>query len=298
VIERTVASDPRLADYRLMSDADLVKRRGLFVAETRLVVTHVIERMPAAVRSVLVNEAAYRGLEAILATLPAHVPVFVCAAADFPIITGFNFHRGCLAIVERPRELTAAEIIERSVSSPSTDRSADSSRYGTLIVLEGVTNADNVGAVFRDAAAFRAGGVLLDPATCDPLYRKAIRTSTAAVLRVPFARVDPWPSGLDRLRERRISIVALTPREPSVTIDAFASARPDRIALLVGTEGTGLTPAAEAAADCRVRIPIASDVDSLNLAVAVGIALHRLASVNVGGENADQSRGDDDVGVR
>ena len=127
------------------------------------------------------------------------------------------------------------------------------------------------------AAAFGAGAVLLSPACCDPLYRKAIRTSMAAVLRVPFARLDAWPHGLVCLREAGFTIVALTPRAPARSLEEFsARPRPERIALVVGTEGEGLSPALEEIADVRVRIPIADDVDSLNVAVAAGIALYAL----------------------
>ena len=153
-----------------------------------------------------------------------------------------------------------------------------SSSVGVVLVLEGVSNADNVGGVFRNAAAFGVRGVLLSPTCCDPLYRKAIRTSMGAVLRVPFARLDDWPAGLTPMRGAGFTIAALTPRAPSETLDAFAARpRPERLALLVGTEGAGLTLAAESAADHRVRIPIDERVDSLNVAVAVGIALYALS---------------------
>lgn len=261
----TGSDDPRVVDYRDIAEHELVRSRGLFVAEGRLVVGRLIEDRRHTLRSVLVNEAAYRALEATLAAV--HVPIYVCETPDLLRITGHDIHRGCLALVERPAALTVGAILESL--GPTT----------TLIILEGVTNADNVGGVFRNAAAFGADGVLLDPACCDPLYRKAIRTSMAAVLRVPFARVDAWPYGLGELRDLGFEIAALTPREPALTIDAFAASRTSRVALLVGTEGEGLTRAAEAAADCHVRIPIAPDVDSLNLAVAVGIALPRLSTI-------------------
>ena len=121
--------------------------------------------------------------------------------------------------------------------------------------------------------------MLLSPTCCDALYRKAIRTSMGATLRVPFASAAPddWPRLLTRVKAAGFTIVALTPREPSETLDAFAARpRAPRIALIVGAEGAGLTPSVEAAADCRVRIPIGDSVDSLNVAVAAGIALHAL----------------------
>jgi tRNA G18 (ribose-2'-O)-methylase SpoU len=254
--------DPRIAAYRNVPDPELVRSRGLFIAEGRLVVRRVIEDGRWRVQSVLVSDAARQSLQPVLDAIAPRIPVYVCAATEFPRITGFNLHRGCLALVERPAALMPERLIETA---------------RTIVVLEGLTNADNVGGVFRNAAAFGVGGVLLSPTCCDPLYRKAIRTSMASVLRVPFARADAWPDELFRLRARGFTIVALTPREPSETVSAFAAdARPGRLALIVGTEGAGLTPAVEALADRRVRIPIEDGVDSLNVAVAVGIALYAL----------------------
>jgi tRNA G18 (ribose-2'-O)-methylase SpoU len=263
-VERiTRANDPRVAVYRDVPDAELVRSRGLFVAEGRLVVRRVIEDGRYRVHSLLVSEAARQALEPAIATLPPDVPVYVCDTGDFLGIAGYDVHRGCLALVERPPVTPIASLLDLA---------------RTLVVVEGVTNADNVGGLFRNAAAFGAGAVLLSPTSCDPLYRKAIRTSMAAAIRVPFARADEWPGALSQVRNAGFTIVALTPREPSETLEVFASRpRPARLALVVGTEGAGLTPAVEATADYRVRIPIGDDVDSLNLAVAAGIALYRLS---------------------
>jgi tRNA G18 (ribose-2'-O)-methylase SpoU len=256
------ADDPRVAGYRAVSDAELMRSRGLFVAEGRLVVRRVIEDGRFPVRSMLVSDAALRALEPSIAKLGPDVPVYVCGPRDFLGIAGYDVHRGCLALVERPPALSTSALLASAQ---------------LLVVAEGVTNADNIGGVFRNAAAFGAGGVLLSPTSCDPLYRKAIRTSMAAVIRLPFARALDWPGVLLQVRAAGFTIVALTPREPSEVLDAFASRqRPGRLALMVGTEGDGLTPAAAAITDHRVRIPIGGDVDSLNLAVAVGIALYRL----------------------
>jgi tRNA G18 (ribose-2'-O)-methylase SpoU len=268
----TGPADPRVADYRDMAEPELVRSRGLFVAEGRLVVRRLIEEGRYRLRSVLVNDASYRGLEITLASAGERVPVYLCATADFLGITGHDLHRGCLALVERPTTLTAGGILDAVTSKPRA----------MVVVLEAVTNADNVGAVFRNAVALGADAVLLSPACCDPLYRKAIRTSMAATLRLPFARVEQWPDGLEAMRASGFTIVALTPRDPSITLGLFADApRPARIALLIGSEGPGLTPAAEAAADLRVRIPIAPGCDSLNLAVAAGIALYCLRTGSV-----------------
>jgi tRNA G18 (ribose-2'-O)-methylase SpoU len=258
------ANDPRAAAYRDLGDGDLLRTRGLFVGEGRMVVRRIVEDARFAVESLLLNDAALRDLEPSIARLDPSVPVLVCRTAEFARLTGFNLHRGCLALVHRPPPAAPAALIASAT---------------LLVVLEGVTNADNVGGVFRNAAAFAADGVLLSPTTCDPLYRKAIRTSMASVLQLPFARAaaDEWPSTIDSLRASGFVVVALTPREPSETLDAFAARpRPPRVALVVGTEGAGLTAAVEAAADYRVRIPIGGRVDSLNLAVATGIALHAL----------------------
>ncbi|HEV8345176.1 MAG TPA: RNA methyltransferase [Vicinamibacterales bacterium] len=262
--------DPRIVLYRDVSDAELMRSRGLFIAEGRLVVQRVIEDARFRVQSVLVSEAARRSLEPALNAVASNVPIYVCEAGDFLGITGHDIHRGCLALVERPPARSLEALLTGS---------------RTLVVLEAVANADNVGGVFRNAAALGADAVLLSPTCCDPLYRKAIRTSMAAVLSVPFARAGDWPGVLSDVRAARFTIVALTPREPSETLEAFRSRpRPDRVALVVGAEGGGLTPAVEATADYRVRIPISDGVDSLNLAVSVGIALYEL--------NTDKERRD------
>jgi tRNA G18 (ribose-2'-O)-methylase SpoU len=254
--------DTRIAAYHEVGDAELMRTRGLFVAEGRLVVQRVIDERRFTLHSVLTNDANHRALAAALATLPADVPVFLCDTHDFLGITGFDLHRGCLALVERPKPIASCEILRRG---------------RTIVILEGVTNADNVGGVFRNAAAFGADAVLLSPTCCDPFYRKAIRTSMSATVRMPFSRIDDWPGGLGDVRATGFTIVALTPRRPSLTLDEFiASGPPSQLALLVGTEGAGLSAAAEALADLHVRIPIRDAVDSLNLAVATGIALARL----------------------
>jgi tRNA G18 (ribose-2'-O)-methylase SpoU len=278
-IERILrADDPRIAAYRDVRDPELVRSRGLFIAEGRLVVRRVLADGRYRVQSVLVNDAAYRDLAALLDRTNLCAPVYVCATGDFLAITGYNIHRGCLALVERP----AAESLDEVIAS--TRR---------LVVLDGVTNADNVGAAFRNAAAFGSSGVLLSPTSCDPLYRKAIRTSMGAVLSVPFTRAGDWPADLSLVRAAGFTIVALTPHEPSETLQAFATQpRPSRLAIVAGTEGTGLTPAVESTADARVRIPISDAVDSLNVAMAIGIALYALDDSHQSPVVSHQSRFD------
>ena len=250
--------DPRLAAYRSVSDGELLRRRNLFVAEGRLVVSRVIEAGHR-IESLLLNDASCRGLEGLIGRLPPDLPIYICPTGQFTEITGFNLHRGCLALAERPPDRPLRSVLDER---------------DLLLVLEGVTDADNVGGAFRNAAAFGAG-VVLGGACCDPLYRKAIRTSMGSVLRTPYARVRDWPGGLETVRRAGFTIVALTPREDAIDLAACMRGRiGKRLALLAGTEGAGLTPAARSLADVNVRIPISRDVDSLNVATAAAIALY------------------------
>ena len=257
--------DPRFVDrelYRVIADHEQLRARGLFVAEGRLVVQRLIERQPDLVRSLLFNDAAYRALQ----STAVDVTAYVCDTADFETLTGYLIHRGCLALASRPPRRAVEDVLAAARS---------------LVLIEDVGNADNVGGIFRNAAAFGVGGVILSGGSADPLYRKSIRTSMGAVLGVPFATtaVDEWSAMLTALRRQGFQVVALTPEPSALDIDSFARAsRGQRVALLVGTEGAGLTEQSQAAADVRVRIPIRADVDSLNVSVATGIALHRLAT--------------------
>ena len=245
-------------------EPQLVRARGLFVAEGRLVVERLIEDGRCTIQSLLLSPAARRSLEPMLAAIRPDTPIYVCEARDFLGITGFD----CIEDVSPWRSVHP--------SSATCELLRDAQ---TLVILEGVTNADNVGGVFRNVAAFGADAVMLSPTCCDPLYRKAIRTSMGTTLRVPFATTDDWPSGLGDVRATGFTLVALTPHRGAQPIDAFLGAgRPQRVALLVGTEGAGLSETAESAAEARVRIPTTTMVDSLNLAVATGIVLARLSS--------------------
>jgi tRNA G18 (ribose-2'-O)-methylase SpoU len=251
------AHDPRLAGYARVGDPAWLRSQGLFAAEGRLVVERLIETGRFAIDSILVTQAAARALGARLDS--AGVAVLVCSADIMHRVTGFNFHRGCLALARRE-------------APPAIDSWLD--RKGVLVVLEGVGNPDNVGGLFRSAAAFGACGILIGPSTADPLYRKALRTSMGAVLQVPWSLAEPWPEVLTTLRSRGWRVAAMTPHPDAIPIDRFAMGRHRRVALLLGAEGSGLSDAALTAADDRVCIPIATAVDSLNVAVAAGIALH------------------------
>ena len=254
--------DPRVADYAKVGDPVWLRDHGLFVAEGRLVVRRLIEAGRFEIESILTTSTALKTLGDRVDALEC--PVYVITPAALESLTGFDFHRGCLALARRP------------LVDPPVDGFAAAHR---LLGLEGVGNPDNVGGLFRVAAAFDAGGVLLDPQSGDPLYRKAMRTSMGAALRVPFARAPSWPNELVRFHDRGFQIVALTPMASAMPLPAFAAASgsDDRYILMVGAEGSGLTPTALDAADVHVRIPIADHVDSLNVVVAAGIALAALS---------------------
>jgi tRNA G18 (ribose-2'-O)-methylase SpoU len=262
-IER--GDDPRLAAYADLAQPDQLGRRGRFAAEGRLVVERLLASRRYGVESLLLNEASLSSLSPLLSTLDASVPIYVCPPPLLVELTGHHFHRGCLALVRRPAPTLLADLL-------GTARS--------LVILEGVGNADNVGSVFRNAAAFGVDGVLLGPGCLDPLYRKAIRTSMAQTLLVPYVMLGKapalWLECLERLRELAFQLVALTPREPSTDIARFVLPASTRFALLVGAEGSGLSDALLGRAEHRVRIAMRPEVDSLNLGVATGIALHRL----------------------
>src|SRR5689334_9807499 len=183
IIESIAFTDSRLDEYRRIDAAEHYRECGLFVAEGRLVVRRAVAA-GYCLRSLLVSPAARRALEPTIDALPSRTPVYVCEPEDVRRISGFNIHRGCLAIVERPaaREFPALIAAARLV-----------------VVLEAVANPDNVGGIFRNAAAFGADAVILSPTAADPLYRKAIRTSMAASLHVPFARAESWPDDIVRL---------------------------------------------------------------------------------------------------
>jgi tRNA G18 (ribose-2'-O)-methylase SpoU len=258
-------TDPRVADYRAIPEPELLRTRGLFVAEGRLVVRRLLTSPRFRTRSLLVSERTLDSLRDLVDPATAPFDVFVASAAITAAVGGFNFHRGCLALGERRPPQTL------------DDLALDRSDARLIVVLEGLSQADNVGSVFRNAAAFGVGAVVLDSSCCDPLYRKALRTSMGAALDLPYARLAA-ASDLEQLRTMGYRLIALTPATDARSIvDAASAMAQARIALLVGAEGAGLSPQMAAMADDRVRIPMAPGVDSLNVATATGIALHRLS---------------------
>ena len=257
-------SDPRVADYRDLTDADLRRRRGLFVAEGREIVGRLLAGGRFRARSVLLTAPALDGLRNRLAAAGSDVRVYLARPEIVHAIVGFKFHLGCLAVGERGTAAPPAALI-----NPPGPR--------LLVVLDDITNPDNVGGIFRNAVAFGADGVLLSARCADPLYRKTIRVSVGGALAVPFCRLDAWREGLGRLRECGYSIVALTPSAPTDITELGASRSvPERLALVLGAEDHGLRPETRGHADVEVSIAMAPGADSLNVATASGIALHRL----------------------
>ncbi len=258
------ADDPRLDGYRDVQDPRWLRERGVFLAEGRKLVAALARARGFATRSVLATDVAIEALRHVLIELSDETPVYCVSRDVMQQVSGVRFHQGCVAAGE-PR------------AAPSLDKllgaCGDRSR---LVVLERVSDPDNVGSIFRSARAFGADGVLLSPGCASPLYRKAIRTSMGATLSLTFCAADPWPDALGALRRAGFALLALTP-DGDVDVDALAEGGlPARAALIFGTEGDGISEEVRALADERVRIAIERESDSLNVANAAAIALHRL----------------------
>ena len=261
--------DPRLADYRGVAEPALLRRDGLLVAEGRQVVRVLLAAPRFRVRSLLLSEAALAALDDLLAPRLPDIDVYLAPQAVFLPLTGFNINRGCLGIACRPAPVRLDDWL------------AGDPGARVLVAAEGIANPDNLGGLFRNALAFGADALLVGPSCSDPLYRKTIRVSMGASLRVPFVEAVPWPECLKTLAARGIAVIALTTDPAAVSIEEVARRRPGRFVLVAGSEGAGLTEAACAAATLSVRIPMALGVDSLNVATAAGIALHRLSGTGV-----------------
>jgi len=268
ILRVTDPEDPRIASFRNVRERDLVGRQGLFVAEGTVVLSVLAGAASFAPLSMLVLENRLAGLSDLLDRMPAEMPVHVADAAVMDAVAGFPMHRGVLAIGRRNAPPTADDLL---ASMPSS---------ALVLVLVGVSNHDNVGAIFRNAAAFGADAVFLDTTSCDPLYRKAIRVSVGGVFRVPFARFDDPTAFAASLAGAGFRSFALS---PSGADEIAFLKRPERAALFLGAEGDGLPETVLASME-TVRIAIAPGFDSLNVAAASAIALHRLADLSNRGE--------------
>ena len=293
----TDPADPRLADYVDLADPPARRRvereRSIMVVEGRVAVRRLLASHHR-VRSLLVDDhQAASADDLVAATRRRGAPVFVGSREVVAATVGFALHRGVVAAADRPEVLDPDEVVTRAAAARGLG-----SGPPVVAVLEGLNDHENIGALFRNAAAFGVAGVLLDPTCADPLYRRSIRVSAGHVLLVPFARLAPWPAAVDHLRGAGFLVAALapgrsgpdgagalTPEELASRVAGGrhragdpASARPAGVALVIGAEGPGLTPGLLARADVTVSIPMAADVDSLNAATAAAIAFHSLST--------------------
>ena len=258
-------SDPRIAAYRDVRERDLVGREGHFIAEGEVVLRLLLSSARHRPVSLLIAEKRIASLAPLLARLGADVPVYSARQAVMDGIVGFPIHRGILALGRRAPMLPAGDLLV-----------APGERL--VLMLFGIANHDNMGGIFRNAAAFAADAVVLDPHCCDPLYRKAIRVSVGAALTVPFARLDTADDAIDLLHRHGFAPVALGPAG-SMKLSRLPRSR--RMAVLLGAEGPGLPP--DVLARSRtVRIPMPENFDSLNVATTSGIVLHHLRHAATG----------------
>lgn len=260
--------------WAVLGDADALRARGLFVAEGRRVIQAILDGAAGGAAAIVAALATPPAAEALGLASRLGERLDVRPPDAVQALTGFNFHRGALAIVRRPPPLSVAALIGRSDAPYLPDK-----RSLLYVVCEQIADADNVGSLFRNARAFGASAVLLDDRSADPLYRKAVRTSLGAVLHVPWS-CAPLPDILGALAGRGVVTVGLTPDPAVPTLAQVLSGTPagpgvgTPLALLVGNEGAGLSVAARAACDALARIPMSPCADSLNVATALAVALH------------------------
>lgn len=257
----TDPADERIADYRALTDVELRTRweppHGLFIAEGELVLRRALQAGYRP-RSFLVETKRVGQLADVAATAPVY-------AGDPDLleqITGFHVHRGVLASFHRRPMPTAADVLQAAQR---------------VVILEDINNHTNIGAIFRGVAALGMDAVLLSPTCADPLYRRSVRVSMGEVFAIPYGTLEPWPDGLEMVRDNGFSVLAMTPDAAAVPIQALTAPQRKRAALLMGAEGPGLSRQALAASDVRVRIPMRRGVDSLNVAAATAVACWELS---------------------
>lgn len=255
-------ADDRIAAYRNVRERDLVGREGLFIAEGEVVLRCLIRSERCETLSLLLLDRQAERLAPMLADLPPEVPVHVASQAVMDAVVGFPIHRGILALGRRPVELEPDALL---TGLPAR---------AVVMCLFGIANHDNMGGLLRNAAAFGVDAVLLDSDCCDPLYRKAIRVSVGAALLMPFVRHAPGADVVGLLERHGFQPLALSPSGERTLAE---TSRPDRVAVLLGAEGPGLSPELMTRAE-TVRIPMAGGFDSLNVSTTGGIVLHQLTS--------------------
>lgn len=265
VIQVSDLSDERLDDFSRLTDVALRKVRepeeGLYIAESRKVIARALAagHQP---RAVLCPHEWVDSVIDILADFP-NCPIFVADSDVLENITGYHMHRGALASMHRPAPIDAEQLLVNAT---------------TIVVLEDIVDHTNVGAVFRSVAGLGADAVLVTPSCADPLYRRSIRVSMGTVLQVPWARLGGWNESRDMLHRLGFHIAALALADDAVDLTTFAANRPEKVAIVLGTEGDGLSTAALASADSIVTIPMLRGVDSLNVAAASAVALYALTT--------------------
>ncbi len=256
----TDPDDSAVAPFRAIKERDLVGRKGLFIAEGETVLRAFVRDAPERVVSLLIDPRRRDKLAEVFEGLPEETPVHFAEQDVLDAIAGFHLHRGVLAMGRKPDPIVARDLL------------ADLPAKAVVLVLCGIANHDNIGGVYRNAAAFGADAVILDADCCDPLYRKAIRVSVGAVLSVPTARLERGEDIADLLAATGFEGLALS---PSAT-ETLARLNPaSRTAVLLGAEGPGLTSEVMARARA-IGIPMANGFDSLNVATTSGIVLHHL----------------------
>ena len=264
VIDITDPGDERVDDFRDLNSVDrrpdLPSGRGLVIAEGVL----VAQRMLAS----RFRPHAFLGTDRRLTELAGdlagvYLPFYRAAAEVMAQVVGFHLNRGVLAAARRPRELTVAGVLAGA---------------RTVAVLEGVNDHENLGSIFRNAAGLGVDAVVFGAGCADPLYRRAVRVSMGHALLVPFARAEHWPADLHLLRDNGFRLLAMTPDTQVGTLsDVLGAIHADKVAILVGAEGPGLTETVMRASDVRVRVPMSRGTDSLNVATAAALAFYERA---------------------
>jgi tRNA G18 (ribose-2'-O)-methylase SpoU len=256
--------DPRLTDYTGLTDVELRRRRepveGLFIAEGEKVIRRALDA-GYEMRSMLLTPKWAGVMHDVIDAAPA--PVYLVSPGLAEQVTGYHVHRGALASMRRKPLPAAADALRTA---------------RRVVVMESVNDHTNIGAIFRSAAALGMDAVLLSPDCADPLYRRSVKVSMGAVFSVPYARLDAWPGDLESVREAGFTLLALTPDARAKSLDEAAPHRMDRVALMLGAEGRGLSAEALNAADDWVRIPMSHGVDSLNVGAAAAVAFYAVAT--------------------